>query len=203
MNNPLLYVDPDGRVFQCVTVNDEQFCSEWIDVEAKDPYLWNWGGWTLSSQIRYATRDEAARAAIQSICGESVRQDREFGGEILEANGYYGYSSPRRGTSTALEGEYGTNTAWLGADAAGAMKMLPPPHMRVVGTYHTHGADKYPRSIGENFSDNDLRFSHRVGLPGFVGTPSGRVVAFGAGDPQLRDPYKPDFGRSVGSVSCQ
>ena len=44
MNNPLTYIDPTGRVFQCVTVEigpgqSQQICSEVVDVNAKAPVV--------------------------------------------------------------------------------------------------------------------------------------------------------------------
>jgi RHS repeat-associated protein len=204
LNNPLSFVDPTGRQLQCIPAADGKaapFCIYSIDTYPKPiPRGFGGGGpsMDLPSVYQFPTRDDAARAAIQAICGKSVALDREFGGMIFESNGLYGYSAPIKGQAHDVSNAFGMPNL---ADAPNRMKMLPPPGVRMVGMYHTHGAES--GRADEAISLNDRRSSYRLSLAGYVGTPSGRVLKYDPNEVVLQNPYKYDFGKSIGSVPCK
>lgn len=208
LNNPLMYIDPTGRVFQCSWTGEgdkrRMFCAEWVDVEAKAPKVGEGGsppGQGGSppgrSGFTHASRDEAALQAVSSVCATSVRIDREFGGVLYEADGSFAFSPPRQGTNHSMKGVLGANNVW---GAAAFMSLLPPPGVRIVGTYHTHGAYSKGR-LDEAFSPGDRKAALKEGLAAYLGTPSGRVLRYDPRTPSIRAWNAFDF--QLGTVPCE
>lgn len=211
LNNPLIFVDPDGRQYRCFPVQEgtqqepKWQCVYTLEIEVVAPRSGpgpgggggGGGGGIGQDTYRYETLDEAALAAIGSICSESTKLDREFGGVIYESGGRFGFSTPRMGYKHSMKGILGTNSVW-GADAF--MGMLPPPGVRMVGTYHTHGA--YSRGYAdEAISDNDKLVSMKLGIAGYVGTPGGRVLKYTPREGMIRSPNA--FDLQIGKVPCK
>jgi|GEM_PF-3295486 len=197
LNNPMIFVDPTGRVPICKWIGGATEghweCLESVEVDAKDP-----GPEPSTGPFIYHTRDEAARAAVESICGESISKDKEYEGEILKKGNRFGFSTPRMGNQHDTGKEMGQNNFW---DGPNFMKMLPPPGTRLVGTYHTHGAESGRGD--ESISDNDIRAASLLKLAVYVGTPEGRVRIYDPRDFYIRNPDAEDFGLWIGTVQCK
>jgi len=120
------------------------------------------------------TRDEAARQGMRKIEKRSVKQDREYSGEIVKLGpGRYEYTAPQRGDQASSP----VDTHVSDYD----------------GYYHSHGAND-PQYDNEHFSGCtapdtcDKSIADDTGKPGYVVTPSGRMLRY---DP---DPKKKQQG---------
>jgi RHS repeat-associated protein len=116
----------------------------------------------------YFSAQQAGIAAVRNINGKSIDQNREYAGEIFEAdpqNGTYSYTVP-------VPGDVASSTVDPTAIPLGSI---------FVGDYHTHGADSEGMYDDEHFSPQDrsstltlfLMYPNFIG--GFLGTPGGRV----------------------------
>jgi uncharacterized protein RhaS with RHS repeats len=125
-----------------------------------------------SREVACKNRDDAARLGIRAANPVSIREDVEYAGEIVErGSGNYFYTVPRRGTRASSR----SNRFVTGFE----------------GSYHTHGADSKGLFRDEEISGSDKDFIDQSGKPGYVGTPSGRVLKY---DP---DPAKKRGGAST------
>jgi len=136
----------------------------------------------------YASRDDAARAALDEANPQSIDDNLEYGGLIYRDNatGKYGYSGPIRGT------DQGVNPS----DAP------IPPGTELVGDYHTHADySTYDSATGkavrtndpakdefnsDNFSQGDFDgidadSAGKSGYKGYLGTPSGDYKVYDPG----------------------
>jgi hypothetical protein len=109
----------------------------------------------------YKSPDEAGEQAIRDINRKSIRQGAEYAGRICKnPDGTYTYTPPNKGTKD------GSN--------------IGPPCSKGAkneGDYHTHGADD-PGYDNENFSPADKEGIDGDMLPGFLGTPKGRIKKY-------------------------
>jgi RHS repeat-associated protein len=131
----------------------------------------------IDKAAAHATRDLAARAGMQSIYTESVAEDREYVGDVVKENsGDYNYTAGIR------QGREGSE---VDASVPG-----------YEGYYHSHGAPSNGVFDDEHFSDRDKRTADRHDKPGYVVTPSGRMLRY---DPT---PYHPTMGGTteIGTV---
>lgn len=134
-----------------------------------------WGIFNLFSS-KCQTRDEAARRGMQSVHGRSVREDREYGGEIVSAPGGGFQHTKGRGGS---EHNVGIRTSTQGYE----------------GAYHTHGADN-PGYDDENFSDDgDKKLADDTQKPVYVATPSGRMMRYDPDPNRNRQGRETEIGR--------
>ena len=124
---------------------------------------------------------------------------------LYESNGRFAYSSPVEGTAHDVSNALGKPGNLIAAPAH--MSMLPPPHVRMVGMYHTHGAESWNYN-DEAFSADDRRSSYQLRLASYLGTPSGRVLRYDPLQDVMKqdvtnDPYHIDFGYQIGTVPCR
>lgn len=107
--------------------------------------------------------------------GNAIRRvdSTEWGGWIYNDDGRLSYSEP------------------FSSNAGGHVDIAADPnfhdrngvpyyrHSRVVGWYHSH-PDRSPVFVGENegFSTSDMNLSRRYRIPGYLRTPTGRVLRF-------------------------
>jgi uncharacterized Zn-binding protein involved in type VI secretion len=127
----------------------------------------------------YATRDDAARAALAEANPQSISENREFGGNIYEhPDGGFGYTGPGRGSPTGFD----------------PSSTPIPEGTTLAGDYHTHGdysvidpatGDPVRTSDpahddynSDGFSQTDIDgitsdAEGRPGYTGYLGTPSG------------------------------
>ncbi|OCQ17703.1 hypothetical protein A7985_25320 [Pseudoalteromonas luteoviolacea] len=141
------------------------------------------------SQVTLSKQDLKAREALEIANKKSIKDNLEYGGIIYVEDGEYHYTTPLQGTDQ-------------GFDLNKSLALVPEAAI-VVGDYHTHGDYSiYNRKTGQairtsdpkrdhfnsdNFSTPDLngiRNDASIGgiYRGYLGTPSGRLLAF--------DPYK-------------
>jgi hypothetical protein len=146
-------------------------------------YLFNELGGCLQRGYCFATRDDAAKAALSLANPRSIDENTEYGGLLYQQQRDYAYTGPIRGSGDTVNP----------ADAPA------PDDAGVVGNYHTHGdysmydaATQQAIRTGDlsmdtfdsdNFSPGD-KFSARsdsLFYPGFrayLGTPSGQFKFF-------------------------
>ena len=121
----------------------------------------------LSDTRLYATRDDAARAALSQAYGPSVAVTSanpiglEYGGEIIrdQVLGLYTYTSPRTNGAAA---SVTINSGAQGFD----------------GWYHSHGANSNGQYNDNDFSRADKGISDSHGKPGYLVTPSGAMKRY-------------------------
>jgi len=111
---------------------------------------------------------QAGIAAVTSLEGPSIAQNREFGGVVYEdANGVFSYSNPQPGAVCS-----GGGSCEVNFDANN------PEGTTYLATYHTH-----PNTSGaQEFSAQDINSDIDNNVFGFLGTPpKGRVLMFNPG----------------------
>jgi len=112
---------------------------------------------------KYKTRDQAAKAAMKQYNASSIKDNREYGG-FIEKNpdGTYSLGDVNRG----------------GVDGV----QLPKEEGDTAGWWHTHGAAD-PAYDSEHFSglDGDKGVSKYYDVPGYVATPSGKMLRYDPG----------------------
>lgn len=111
------------------------------------------------------TKDEAARKAMQKIYKRSVNEDREYGGEIVEARNGKGY--------VYTHGRADREAAFT-------------PNLNIkgyAGAYHSHGANN-PKYDNEVFSgckapdSCDKSVGDEFKQPIYLVTPSGKMLRY-------------------------
>ncbi|MDD4910182.1 MAG: DUF4329 domain-containing protein [Candidatus Omnitrophica bacterium] len=151
--------DPWGHLF--LATNLYLYCYN-------NPLIWI-DPWGLKPGDPYPTEDAAGKDAVNDINPKSISEGREYGGWVYEnPNGTYSYTKPYPGSKA------GTS---LGPRPSGG---------RVVGDYHTHGAND-PGYNNENFSLQDIADNRRSGTTGYLGTPSGAVKKYEPSSNQQTD----------------
>jgi YD repeat-containing protein len=111
----------------------------------------------LAPGDRYKSIDNAGIQAIRDINPTSIAEGYEYAGRIYRnSDGSYSYTEPKRG---------GKFDADFGPCLPGRVN---------AGQYHTHGRYS-PTHRGEVFSNSDMDWADRERVPGFLGTPSGRI----------------------------
>lgn len=114
----------------------------------------------------YATAEEAALAAMREANPRTTADMKEYGGWVYRnPDGTFTYDPPTRGQLAAVEN-------------------MPNPPPNAVAWYHTH--PNHPAYDGENFSGatGDKGYSRATSMPGYVATPTGRVMRYDpAADP--------------------
>lgn len=108
----------------------------------------------------YPTRDAAAKAAMQDICEQSKKKNREYDGELTtRPDGKHTYSEPRKGDES-----HGSpiRTKTPGYD----------------GYYHSHGADSYGKYDDEHFSPADKKIADNTCKPAYVVTPKNKMLRY-------------------------
>jgi hypothetical protein len=114
--------------------------------------------------LKFATAEEAAVHAMQSINPTSGLENVEYGGWVRRnPDGTYSYDPPVQGTIDRVP-----NMPDKGPDG--------------VAWYHTHGADTRGYN-NEYFSgaDGDMGYSHQTGAVGYLATPKGNIVKYDPG----------------------
>jgi RHS repeat-associated protein len=107
----------------------------------------------------YRSIPEAGRQAVVDINPTSIVNNREYGGVIYQKpDGSFTYTEPRPGSEAGVTIPFGSS----------------PP---ASGWYHTHGGDD-PAYDGENFSSADKGISDRREIPGYLGTPRGKIKEY-------------------------
>ncbi len=130
------------------------------------------------SSRKFATPEEAARAALDANNPRSIADNKEYGGMIYKnPDGTYGYTDPAPGTGAHCTPE----------------NAPIPDGATPVGDYHCHGDydDKTGRTSDPNrdkdnsdgFSDTDEKAyekanSKNPGYKGYLGTPSGQYKQY-------------------------
>jgi RHS repeat-associated protein len=110
--------------------------------------------WGLKPGDRYLTQDAAASDAISDINPKSIKEYREYGGQIYKnSDGTYSYTPPRQGTRDSVNPGPKPNTG--------------------TGYYHTHGGPD-PGYDNEHFSRADKEYADRNNADGYLGTPSNK-----------------------------
>lgn len=126
----------------------------------------------------FPSRDAAARAALDAANPVSIRDNREYGGQIYRnPDGTYGYTGPGTGSGTAFD-----------------LSSTPvPPGTTPMGDYHTHGDYSTADAAGnpvrtgdparDDFNSDQFSSSDRRGIAadgrgnpdyrGYLGTPGG------------------------------
>ncbi|MCP1106292.1 DUF4329 domain-containing protein [Serratia nevei] len=108
----------------------------------------------------FKNRDDAGRRAIKDINKTSISEGREYGGRICKnKDGTYTYTAPIPGT---------LDQTFVGSCPAGKKN---------AGDYHTHGAND-PGYDNENFSSVDTRGNDAENVPGYLGTPGGKIKVY-------------------------
>lgn len=110
----------------------------------------------------YPSADLAAVDAITDINRTSIRDNVEYAGRIYrQPDGSFSYTAPRRGT--------------IDSSTPGSVPMW----MENAGDYHTHGGpDRFYGEGSEEFSSGDKDLNESEGVPGYLGTPSGRILKY-------------------------
>lgn len=109
---------------------------------------------------RYSSPDAAGEAAIRDINPKSIIESVEYAGRIYKkADGSYSYTKPRKGTKDTSN--------------AGSC----PIFTQNAGDYHTHGGP-LPGYDDENFADNDKDGNDSENVPGYLGTPTGKIKVY-------------------------
>jgi hypothetical protein len=119
----------------------------------------------------FATRDDAAHAALCAANPASIRDNREYGGLIFRgSDGKYYYTGPLRGT------DQGANPAAAAAPAGST----------VVGDYHTHGdySTRDPATGAAVRTSDPAR--DQFGSDSFSSTDRSGIASDGAGNPDYR-----------------
>jgi RHS repeat-associated protein len=118
------------------------------------------------------TRDGTARFVLTRILKPSLKNNREYDGEIVRLGaGKYIYTKPREGPDESHGSPINTNVAGF------------------AGWYHSHGADSHGKYDDEHFSPDDKDISDGTGKPGYVVTPHGKKLRYDA------DPNKQEKGK--------
>ena len=125
---------------------------------------------------KFATAEEAARAALAEANRLSIRDNREYGGRVYEnPDGTFSFTPPQQG----------------GLDTFDLSSVTVPPDATTVADYHTHGDYTYDDGErtsdpskddydSEHFSPQDRNSSANMarGNPNYrsyLGTPSGAL----------------------------
>jgi RHS repeat-associated protein len=112
-----------------------------------------------TKEVPCKTLNEAGRKAIRASNPRSIKENREYAGEIVKTgNGEYYYTTAKKGTTAGSQTD--PNVPGYAAD------------------YHTHGADSKGVYDDEHFSPADKQTNDQSGKPGFLGTPSGKVLRY-------------------------
>lgn len=119
-----------------------------------------------TSEISYASINEAARVAAEIYNPVSIREDREFMGSILQRDGRYVF--------TVTAGAQGEDTVSIRIP-----KQLWPS---VVAFWHTHGSAAPHHRF---FSDVDTTLVNESGLPFYLADHTGELKIFRPGDATL------------------
>jgi hypothetical protein len=108
---------------------------------------------------RYPSADAAAIQAIRDINPTSIKEAVEYAGRIYRnPDDTYSYTEPRRGSR---------KRSHPGSCPAGTSP---------AGDYHTHG--ELEHYYDEDFSDDDMKGNDKCGLPGYLGTPTGKIKKY-------------------------
>lgn len=116
----------------------------------------------------FATPEAAAIDALNYINSKSICENREYGGYVYKKWSWgrgsaprYTYEEPKRGSSRAVT-------------------MPKPPLFHSTATaYHTHAAADPSFGDGNfKFSNDDLTFGNRMGVPTYLGTPKGEILKY-------------------------
>ena len=116
----------------------------------------------------HATRDLAARAGMQSVNSTSVKENREYYGDLEKHIG----------------GDYTYTPGVPLGEAGGVINTHVPGY---EGYYHSHGADSHGVYDDEHFSPEDKRVGDRHNKPAYLVTPSGRMFRY---DPNPTTPLQ-------------
>src|SRR5581483_6588666 len=119
----------------------------------------------------------AGYTASRSILPQTKAQTIEFGGFIEKgSNGTYSYTPPLAGNRTSLPNFYDQYNSLVQSLSKG---------VSVAGWYHSHPVPPPTYPSAEAFSGQDLSVSHYINAPGFVVTPSGKVLRLDPGPPAV------------------
>lgn len=124
-----------------------------------------------------ATADDAARQGMRSVYSKSVKENREYAGEVVRLGaGKFVYTEGQGGTVASSPVDVGISG--------------------YAGFYHSHGADSHGKYDDEHFSGagGDEEIADRTGKPRYVVTPKGAMLRY---DP---DPKKKPLAGTVTSV---
>ncbi len=112
---------------------------------------------------RFASQNEAARAALAGINPSSVRESVEYGGAVYRnPDGTFSHADPVRG---------GPHSVAFNPHA------IVPAGTQATAAYHTHGSND-PGFLNEFFSPQDIVFFVVNGVDGYLGTPAGRMFYY-------------------------
>lgn len=126
----------------------------------------------------YKTLNCAGYTAARSIFPQTKAKTIEFGGFIDKGpNGTYSYTPPFPGSRTSLPNFY---------DQYNKLLQSLPTGYSIAGWYHSHPVPPPTYPSAEAFSGQDLSASHYINAPGFVVTPTGKVLRLDPGPLRLR-----------------
>ncbi len=126
-----------------------------------DPVYWD-DPEGLHPGNRYPGKDGAGKQAIRDINPTSIRDDREYTGEIYKfPNGGFSYTPPTK--SGQAGGKIDPSRV--------------PPGTTFCGNYHTHGGPD-PGYDNEHFSPTDKATDDAYGSAGYLGTPGGQILKY-------------------------
>jgi len=129
----------------------------------------------------YPTCDAAGIQAIKDINAESIKKDREFGGNIYQKpDGTFSYTAPDK----------------TGKKHSANIPVAVPEGTTRAGMYHTHGADNWGYD-DEKYSDEDKALSDGLKVPSYLGTPKGDIKKY------TPDPTKKGKGEEKKIGSCK
>jgi proteasome lid subunit RPN8/RPN11 len=125
----------------------------------------------------YKTLNCAGYTAARSIFPQTKAKATEFGGFIEKGpNGTYSYTPPFAGSRTSLSNFY---------DQYKNLLQSLPGGYSIAGWYHSHPVPPPTYPSAEAFSGQDLSASHYINAPGFVVTPTGKVLRLDPGPPAV------------------
>ena len=131
----------------------------------------------LAAGDPYATNEQAGYQAINDVNAASIVLGQEFAGTTYQnPNGTYSYTAPNGGT--------------LAGSSHG------PINSNTTGLYHTHGAND-PGYANEYYSPLDQSNAINLGIPSYLGTPSGKTFSIDPSTGQIRT-----LGPSSQANSC-
>ncbi len=123
--------------------------------------IWSGGYFSPSLSGEYSSANQAGTVAVAAIDPGSIATNTEFGGNIYRLpNGNYSFTLPIPG----------------GPDSVDIPPNIPGSTV-AAGDYHTHGAYD-PNYYNEIFSSADISGNNGSQLPGYLGTPAGRVEVY-------------------------
>ncbi len=129
------------------------------------------GFYTCTLPGEYGSQNAAGEAAVGCINAGSIATNTEFGGNIYQmANGQYSFTHPVAGGPASVD-----------------IPDTVPNGTTIAADYHTHAAYDPAMGLGnEIFSPVDIAGNDASGLPGFLGTPTGRIQIY---DPTQTNQY--------------